>query len=68
MDHLETSESTVIEVKKSPHLELNYYPGIGAAKNTLKYIFESIYLDDQMVKEKIEIDSLSTEKFEIMKD
>lgn len=34
MEHIEASETTVIEVNKSPHVELNYYPGIDHQVNS----------------------------------
>lgn len=65
---LEAEEATVIEVNKSPHLQMNYYPYIGEPKNPLREIFKSILLDDKLLHNKVDLENIDQEEFEILKE
>lgn len=63
---LSLSEASILEINKAPAFQLNYYPYIGEPQRPLKYIFESLILEDRILNDRLELKDLDEDSLQIL--
>lgn len=66
IDSFDDKMGTVIEINKAPAFLLNYYPVIGEIQNPFEYIFKSLVVEDNIMKNRINYNSLTEEELNII--
>ena len=67
IDGFDSEEGTVIEINKAPSFLMLYYPKTGEATRPLHDIFKTLKVEDRLLKDKLTLENLTEEEFEIIK-
>ena len=66
VDSLDAYEGTVIEVNQNPAFQVNYFTMYGAKQNPLKNIFSSLLLENEILNNHINPETLTQGKLEMI--
>lgn len=66
VDSLDADEGTVIEVNQNPAFQVNYFPMYGSKQDPLKKIFSSLLLENEILNNRINVETLTQDKLEII--